>query len=69
MTTIVIKDLPESVDLDREAMVSITGGARLRTAKTIFTKSASHGTRIVNFNYPAGFSYAPSADIKGPNKR
>lgn len=30
MATIVIRDLPESVDLDREAMRTITGGARLR---------------------------------------
>ena len=30
MATIVIKDLPENVDLDREAMQAVTGGARLR---------------------------------------
>lgn len=30
MATIVIKDLPENTDLDREAMQAITGGARLR---------------------------------------
>lgn len=30
MATIVIKDLPENMDLDREAMQAITGGARLR---------------------------------------
>jgi hypothetical protein len=30
MATIVIKDLPENFDLDREAMQAITGGARLR---------------------------------------
>jgi hypothetical protein len=29
MATIVIKDLPENMDLDREAMLAITGGARL----------------------------------------
>lgn len=28
MSTIVIKDLPESVDLDRQAMLVIAGGAR-----------------------------------------
>ena len=30
MATIVIKDLPENVDLDRQAMQAITGGARLQ---------------------------------------
>lgn len=30
MATIVIKDLPENMDLDRQAMLAITGGARLR---------------------------------------
>jgi hypothetical protein len=29
MSTIVIKDLSESVELDREAMVAITGGSRI----------------------------------------
>jgi hypothetical protein len=28
MTTIVIKDLPENIELDRQAMVAISGGAR-----------------------------------------
>lgn len=32
MATIVIKDLPENTDLDREAMQAITGGARLRAS-------------------------------------
>jgi hypothetical protein len=30
MTTLVINDLPESVELDRQAMAAITGGARVR---------------------------------------
>ena len=30
MATIVIKDLPENTDLDRQAMQAITGGARWR---------------------------------------
>ncbi|WP_332671318.1 hypothetical protein [Aromatoleum sp.] len=32
MATIVIKDLPENIDLDREAMRTVVGGARLRGA-------------------------------------
>ncbi|NMF89823.1 hypothetical protein [Aromatoleum petrolei] len=34
MATIVIKDLPENMDLDRQAMQAITGGARLRGTAT-----------------------------------
>ena len=30
MSNIEIKDLPESLDLDRKAMLAISGGARLR---------------------------------------
>ncbi|MDB5747733.1 MAG: hypothetical protein JWP72_2581, partial [Massilia sp.] len=30
MATIVIKDLPESTELDRQAMLAIAGGSRLR---------------------------------------
>lgn len=33
MATIVIKDLPENTDLDRQAMQAITGGARLRGSR------------------------------------
>ncbi|MES2353597.1 MAG: hypothetical protein V4568_04180 [Pseudomonadota bacterium] len=62
MATIIIKDLSESVDLDHQAMASITGGARIRTAKTIFARTMLQGTRIVN--YPSGFSQKPLADIK-----
>ncbi|MGO4378123.1 hypothetical protein AB4Z19_07620 [Pseudoduganella sp. RAF19] len=32
MAVIVIKDLPESSELDREAMRAITGGSRFRAA-------------------------------------
>lgn len=30
MATLVIKDLPENVELDREAMLAVVGGARTR---------------------------------------
>ena len=67
MATIVVKDLPESIDLDREAMTSITGGARMRAPKTIFTRTMSQGARIVN--YPPGFPHSPLADVKGLYKK
>jgi hypothetical protein len=46
---ITIKDLPESVDLDRKAMAAITGGARVRAPQTILTRTTFLGARIVNY--------------------
>ncbi len=48
MATIVIKDLAESLDLDRQAMLAITGGARVRgrpavLGRTIFRSSSLMG--------------------------
>jgi hypothetical protein len=54
MASIVIKDLSESIDLDRQAMTAITGGARVR-GRTIL-----RSTRIIQ--YPPGFDRTPTAD-------
>ncbi|MGU7770338.1 hypothetical protein ACV229_09155 [Burkholderia sp. MR1-5-21] len=35
MGVLVINDLPESVDLDRQAMAAITGGAMVRAHQTM----------------------------------
>ncbi|MGU7782834.1 hypothetical protein [Burkholderia sp. PU8-34] len=35
MGVLVINDLPESVDLDRQAMAAITGGAKVRSHQTM----------------------------------
>jgi hypothetical protein len=35
MVTIVINDLPESTELDRKAMLAITGGARFRAGANV----------------------------------
>ncbi|TGN94287.1 hypothetical protein [Burkholderia sp. USMB20] len=35
MGVLVINDLPESVDLDRQAMAAISGGARVRAHQTM----------------------------------
>ena len=40
MATIVIKDLPENMDLDRQAMQAITGGSRLRGSPTGSVRAA-----------------------------
>jgi hypothetical protein len=60
MASIVIKDLPESIDLDRQAMVAIAGGARSRGRPSFHGRTIFRGSRIVA--YPAGFSSTPLAD-------
>lgn len=47
MAIIVIKDLPESIDLDRQAMLAITGGARVRGRPTSLGRAIFSGTKIV----------------------
>jgi hypothetical protein len=65
MATIVIKDLSENIDLDRQAMVAITGGARTRgrqsyAGRQLAGRPALGNTRIVDF--PVGYaSGTPSA--------
>lgn len=58
MSIIVIKDLPESVDLDRQAMVEITGGARTRGRQTFIGSTIFHSSARI-LNYPTGFSPKP----------
>jgi hypothetical protein len=38
MTHLVIHDLPESVELDKQAMAAITGGAMVQAHQTIFAR-------------------------------
>jgi hypothetical protein len=63
MTTIAIKDLPDSVELDRQAMAAIVGGARNGARYGSLLLPASRPTRVVD--YPQGFPStrqpAPSA--------
>jgi hypothetical protein len=53
MTTLVIDDLPESIELDRQAMAAITGGARVRghwavsARRQTLTGLGSHGATAV----------------------
>ena len=60
MAIIVIKDLPDSVDLDRRAMVAITGGARMGARQTFAGRSVSPRARIIN--YPTTLAFDPQAD-------
>lgn len=55
MANIVIKDLLESIDLDRQAMTAITGGSRFRGPQPLAGRAGTlvHTTRIID--YPTGF--------------
>lgn len=50
MSIIIIKDLPESIDLDRKAMLAITGGARTHGRQNFLGRTILPGTRIVNYH-------------------
>jgi len=51
---LIIKDLPQSDDLDREAMRSIVGGGRISTPPAQIDQARADSGRIVE--YPPGFS-------------
>jgi hypothetical protein len=62
MPKLVIKDLPESIELDRAAMAAIVGGAR--TGGRFFGVAAQAvpaATRVVD--YPAGFPTAARESV------
>lgn len=52
MSKITIKDLADSIELDREAMSTITGGARTRGRQSSFDPAIFRNARIVD--YPPG---------------
>ncbi len=52
MANIVIKDLTESADLDRQAMRAIVGGARSGGRRTVQGSAIWRSNRI--FSYPGG---------------
>ncbi|SAL59756.1 hypothetical protein AWB69_06612 [Caballeronia udeis] len=50
MAAILIKDLPDSVELDKQAMSAIAGGARSSSRQALRSYARPAGsTRIVNF--------------------
>jgi hypothetical protein len=53
MALITIEDLPQSDDLDREAMRSIVGGGAIRTRRVQLDQVKAGSGRIVD--YPPGF--------------
>ena len=62
MALITIKDLPQSVELDRSAMLAIVGGARIGVRKTDLSAATFRQGRIVD--YPPGFAHASRAQAK-----
>ncbi|QGZ59050.1 hypothetical protein [Paraburkholderia acidiphila] len=53
MSIIVIKDLPESVELDRQAMAAIAGGARVAAQRTLLVPRPFIGVRVEIEGSPA----------------
>jgi len=65
MASIVIKDLPESTELDRQAMFAIAGGARFRAAAGP-AAAARAGVRRVRLFDPARIAGAGQAAARTP---
>ncbi|RFU47952.1 hypothetical protein [Paraburkholderia sp. DHOC27] len=71
MATIAIKDLPDSIELDREAMTAVVGGARhgVRYGSLLF--AATQPAHL--FDYPLGFTstrpFASAANTGSALKR
>ena len=63
MARINIKDLPQSVELDRKAMVAIVGGARAGSPPTGVVGAMFARGRIVD--YPPGFVRERSEEPDG----
>ena len=63
MALIDIKDLPQSVELDRAAMLAVVGGARAGARPTDLAGATFRSTRIVD--YPPGFVRDRSQEATG----
>ncbi|CAE6741522.1 hypothetical protein [Paraburkholderia haematera] len=59
MAKLVIKDLTESVELDRQAMAAIVGGARIGARASVAVQTVPASARVVE--YPPGFPAAHQA--------
>ncbi|WP_206998670.1 hypothetical protein [Trinickia mobilis] len=60
MGTLVINDLPESVDLDRQAMAAVTGGSMVQAHQTMLAPQMFTGLRIVRGGVGVGTPVARS---------
>ena len=62
MATIVIKDLSENVELDRQAMLAVTGGSRLRAGGR-FVRPVSQSVKLFD---PVRIAAARAARAPSP---
>ncbi|ASL47039.1 hypothetical protein bAD24_III06575 [Burkholderia sp. AD24] len=67
MTQLVIKDLSDNVELDREAMAAIVGGARIGARSSLAVPLVPASARVVD--YPPGFPAAHQAIVKAALQR
>lgn len=67
MAKLVIRDLSENVELDREAMAAIVGGARIGARSSLAAPLVPVSTRVVD--YPPGFPAAHEALVKAAIQR
>jgi hypothetical protein len=63
MALITIKDLQQSTELDRKAMLAIVGGARAGVRPTDLAATTLRSGRIVD--YPPGFNRDRLAEANG----
>ena len=71
MTKLVIKDLSANVELDREAMTAIIGGARTGARFGVTAQNTPSASRTLArvVDYPPGFPSAqPVADTRIPRQ-
>ena len=61
MAKLAIKDLTDSVELDRQAMAAIVGGARIGARSSIAVQVVPRSARVVD--YPPGFPAAHQAIV------
>jgi hypothetical protein len=69
MTKLIIKDLADSVELDRQAMAAIIGGARVGARSSMAAPLVPVSARVVE--YPPGFpaAHRSIAEAAMPRKR
>jgi len=65
MGTLVINDLTESVDLDRQAMAAISGGSKVQTHQTMLAPQPFTGLRFGAGASHAGRKAIAEADAAG----
>ena len=68
MATIVVKDLSESTELDRQAMLAIAGGARFRAGAAGTASSARAAARRIRLFELTPGSGAGQAATRAPSR-